>query len=355
MVFFYGSNNYGHEDENKNALSQQHRPADSLFSVAIDGYHQSGFLESHREWTQDKIVPTMQRLHPLHEEPAHHHVVRIDDLTLDKLLQLLDEEDGKDSMITNEKDHNHIIWEPTPINIPGFQTVAEATGQLHTIDALYSGSAVPAMVHNGHDDLLLGSMEPPHNVVTSSNEEPRTYFCDFSKKDTIDQMSSNDGRFRLYQSELWNQRFQSLVAYQKQTGNCQVPLTYIQDPALVRWVKRQRYQYKLMTEGKPSAMTADRVHALENIGFVWNTQRTAWWDRFQELVEFKCIHGHCSVPSSNGKNPPLAVWVKCQRRQYKLFKRGEPCHLTPQRIQDLESIGFQWVIRSYNKKAEPYR
>ncbi len=348
-MFYRSSSDCGHENEKKNALLQQQSSAESLFSVLMDGYRESGSLHTRRSigHRQGEIVSF-----PVAGERTLHPFDGLDDMTWIKLMQLSDEDDGEYATIAQKEDQDHFIIEPTPINIPDFQTVAQATGRFYTIDALRSGSGSPAMVHSARGNKPDGSMGAVESYVASLNEGPRKDVCGSFSDDEMENLhqKNGDSRFRLYQSASWNQRFQELIAYQKRTGNSQLPLTYIQDAALARWVKRQRYQYKLMMEGKSSTMTAESIQALEDIGFVWNSQRTAWWDRFEELVEFKRIHNHCNVPSTYSRNPSLAVWVKCQRRQYKLFEGGESSHLTPQRIRNLESIGFQWVLRSYLTK-----
>ena len=75
-------------------------------------------------------------------------------------------------------------------------------------------------------------------------------------------------RFRPYQAEAWSEKFDELVAFKQQNSHCCVPHTFQENPSLARWVKRQRYQYKLKNENKPSTMTDERIVSLENIGFV---------------------------------------------------------------------------------------
>jgi len=65
--------------------------------------------------------------------------------------------------------------------------------------------------------------------------------------------------------------------------------------ALARWVKRQRYQYKLLQEGKRSTLSKDRVQALDDVGFVWDSQRAAWLERLGELKQFRKEYLHCNV------------------------------------------------------------
>jgi hypothetical protein len=138
-------------------------------------------------------------------------------------------------------------------------------------------------------------------------------------------------RFRPYQAEQWQEKFDELYSYYQKHGHCSVPHTFPPNPALARWVKRQRYQYKLMTSGQQSTMTRERVKALEDIGFVWDSHGQA--------------HGDCNVPSNYPPNPQLATWVKCQRRQYKLYWEGSSSNMTLERISDLEKIGFEWELR----------
>jgi len=67
------------------------------------------------------------------------------------------------------------------------------------------------------------------------------------------------------------------------------------------------------------------------------------WDvRYHDLVEFRRVHDHCSVPYGFRPNPSLARWVKRQRYQYSLFHEGESSAMSVQRIKVLEKIGFIW-------------
>jgi Helicase associated domain len=181
------------------------------------------------------------------------------------------------------------------------------------------------------------SSGPVHRVHTKKRK-----FCD-------PDVSSDYRPFRPYQVDQWTEKFQELCDYRQNVGHCLVPHSYNDNLPLARWVKRQRYQYKLMIEGKPSSMTEDRVNALENIGFVWDSQNASWEERLGELREFCAVFQHCNVPSSYGENPQLATWIKCQRRQYKLYVEGKPSNITKQRIEKLESLGFEWELRSIKK------
>ena len=65
-------------------------------------------------------------------------------------------------------------------------------------------------------------------------------------------------------NDLWYERFQELKKYEKTHGNCNFP---VRSGSLGNWVKKQRWKYKLLKEGKSSAMSDDRIRKLESIDF----------------------------------------------------------------------------------------
>jgi hypothetical protein len=68
----------------------------------------------------------------------------------------------------------------------------------------------------------------------------------------------------------------------------------------------------------------------------------AWKDRLSDLVDYRKIHGHCNVSQRCSERTKLATWVATQRTQYKLHLDGKPSFLTLPRIQELESLAFEW-------------
>lgn len=71
--------------------------------------------------------------------------------------------------------------------------------------------------------------------------------------------------------------------------------------------------------------------------------------RYLELVDFKEKNGHARVPS-NDKN--LGVWVGTQRKQYRLKQKGLPSHMTDERIEMLDKIGFIWEVNTWNDRYD---
>lgn len=66
-------------------------------------------------------------------------------------------------------------------------------------------------------------------------------------------------------------------------------------------------------------------------------QRQDLWERrYQDLLEYKNMYGHCNVPQNISDKPQLGYWVCKQRTEY---QRGT---LNPERKRRLEEVGFQW-------------
>ena len=168
-----------------------------------------------------------------------------------------------------------------------------------------------------------------------------------STHDSDDASSDADSalKFRAYQAENWTVKFEELIEFRNQYGHCLVPNAFPENAALAQWVKRQRYQFKLKQESKRSTMSDERVSALNEIGFIWDSHSAIWDERLSELIQYKQVNGHCNVPSRFTQNRQLAVWVKRQRRQYKFHCEGKPSSMTRERIASLEAIGFEWDLR----------
>lgn len=292
-----------------NKMGLQMQP-DSLFSMAFYDFDQVAQQEA-----------------PPAQAPAFHPVDEYKDLSLKEILDL------SDDFAFGDEDPAPATMNPIPLNAPS-NVSAQQVPPMVAPRPMQSQMYEPM----SHQEQMFSQ-----EVVVANNKKRSREISD------DDESEEGGRRFRPYQAGQWAEKFQELCEYRDSNGHCLVPHTYKENLPLARWVKRQRYQYKLMIEGKSSTMTPDRVHALENIGFVWDSQGAAWGDRLNELREFALTYKHCNVPSNFSENPQLATWVKCQRRQYKLYMEGKPSNMTPQRIRHLEVLGFEWELRTYKK------
>jgi hypothetical protein len=223
--------------------------------------------------------------------------------------------------------------------------------------ALEGSSLEPNSIKMGKTTGKLGELSTELSDATSITHHPTGPLVLTS--DAISSSGSNpelrEPKFRVYQKEKWSERFEEFQRSFDKRGHSQVPNSSNGNKQLARWVKRQRYQYRLRKEGTPSAMTDERIEALEKLGFVWDSHGAAWEDRLKELEKFKSTHRHCNVPSCYPQNSSLASWIKCQRRQYRLFREGKDSNMTMERIIQLEKMGFQWDIRASKMRSWQYR
>jgi hypothetical protein len=156
--------------------------------------------------------------------------------------------------------------------------------------------------------------------------------------------SDDSSEESLYKAGDWKKKFKELCGYRQKKGHC---IFRCHDPEYVelsKWVFSQCCEHRRMMSRKDTFLTPARIKALEGIGFVWNQSRPSWEDRFNELAIFRRIYGHCIVPYNYSGNIQLGNWVATQRYQYRLAQDGETSPMTPARIQELESLGFEWRV-----------
>ncbi|KAG7372902.1 helicase domain protein [Nitzschia inconspicua] len=161
---------------------------------------------------------------------------------------------------------------------------------------------------------------------------------------STDEWSSPSIRFHKYQTSQWDGRFRELVIFHKEHGHLLVPHSYLPNPKLAQWVKRQRHQNKRKHMGHRSTLTDDREEKLLAVGFIFDSHRAGWYERFETLKAFYLAHGHCGIPAKF-EDGSLNVWMKHQRRQYVVFMNEKKSTMTEERIAALNSIGFNWNPR----------
>ena len=171
------------------------------------------------------------------------------------------------------------------------------------------------------------------------------YFCEskHKKQQNFDAMSFEATDDEGTRHSQWCDQFRQLCEFKVQLGHCRVPSKYSANPKLSNWVSTQRTTHRLNQEGNPSSMTAERIRALDAVGFDWGTSKIDSWSvRFQQLCDFEAQFGHCRVPCGYSANPKLWRWVLTQRYNYRLYQEGKPSPMTAKRIRELERIGFAW-------------
>eukprot|EP00527_Entomoneis_sp_CCMP2396_P002689 CAMPEP_0198142290 /NCGR_PEP_ID=MMETSP1443-20131203/5117_1 /TAXON_ID=186043 /ORGANISM="Entomoneis sp., Strain CCMP2396" /LENGTH=363 /DNA_ID=CAMNT_0043805261 /DNA_START=317 /DNA_END=1405 /DNA_ORIENTATION=- len=156
---------------------------------------------------------------------------------------------------------------------------------------------------------------------------------------------------------LWTKRYQELEKYKNEKGDCLVSQKFKENSELGKWVSRQRHQYNRMKENKSTGMTQSRIDRLESLGFDWDPQGSLWTKRYQQLEKYKDGNGDCLVPKKYIDNPALGEWVNTQRSQYQRFKENKASRMTQDRIDMMESLGFDWdpLESIWNERFEELR
>merc|ERR1712224_1094740 len=68
--------------------------------------------------------------------------------------------------------------------------------------------------------------------------------------------------------------------------HCFVPHKYPQNQKLSQWVRKQRNQRKRKERGLHSTLSDERQEMLTNAGFIWDSHRAQWQERYQSLEMF---------------------------------------------------------------------
>lgn len=190
------------------------------------------------------------------------------------------------------------------------------------------------------DALIVRSVSP--NVQEATSFGNVGYHHHRSSTPPLKVTSSEDSSSsssRSQQTSRWNERFLELVEYRKLYGHCNVPYLWPKNRPLSEWVKRQRHQYKI----KGTALTPERQALLSALGFVWDSRKSLWDSRYQELLAFYQEFGHVRVTKKNPKYRALSVWLKRQRHSIRLYLAGDfqnTC-MTQERIDLLVELGVK--------------
>ena len=135
----------------------------------------------------------------------------------------------------------------------------------------------------------------------------------------------------------WLAKVEEVKQYVEQHGR----LPLLMSGSLGYWVNAQRMEYKALQQGEPSAMTPERIAALDAVPrWAWDAQDWQWQQQLEELRQYVVQHGRLPSTHATGQ---LGRWVTWQRTKYKALQQGKPRVMTPERIAALEAVpGWVW-------------
>jgi hypothetical protein len=168
----------------------------------------------------------------------------------------------------------------------------------------------------------------------------------------LDEIGFDWGATRSVDNESrWNAMLDLLKAFKNKHGCCNVLDSWEEDSKLANWVSFQRKAKARLEQGKTKpGITAERVKALDALGFEWTPHAVRWEAMIAALHSFKEDHGHCNVPYGWEANRTLANWVANQRRRKRLLDRGEQNPgITAERVSRLDELGLEWSRRDKHR------
>jgi hypothetical protein len=137
-------------------------------------------------------------------------------------------------------------------------------------------------------------------------------------------------RTRRFAARDWDAMVAELAEFKDRHGHANVPHGCREAPELAAWLHGVR------CSRRSGRLDADRVAQLDGLGVVWEPEQNRWEEMFAALVDFKKQEGHCNVPGTWTRDPKLAKWVIGLRAAR---KRNT---LERERVEQLESLGFEW-------------
>jgi len=117
------------------------------------------------------------------------------------------------------------------------------------------------------------------------------------------------------------------------------------------WCNGQIFEFNKWQAGNPSYMTQRKIDLLNDIGFVWDRNSSAWMKRWEALKAFHAKHSHCRIPK-DCEDQVLYRWVTKERIKYRNFVSKKKPHQTEEQWKLLKSIGFMDGKRPCSKKRK---
>lgn len=128
----------------------------------------------------------------------------------------------------------------------------------------------------------------------------------------------------------WDYRYNQLLDYKEENGDCNVQKGYEKNPTLAMWVSKQRSLYKNQN------LSMGKIKLLDDVGFAWDPIDEAWFNNYKQLEMYLEKNGHCNILKRCKENPKLGMWVSNQRYSNNMKK------LAKKKIELLNKLGFDW-------------
>jgi hypothetical protein len=142
--------------------------------------------------------------------------------------------------------------------------------------------------------------------------------------------------------------FEMLKQYKEANGTCEVKTSGSGwNLQLQQWVRYQANQVRQFDDDPEKCSLGEvRVNRLKGLGILCDENHStskkarSWEEMVEQLKAFKDEHGHVKVPQY--PKSALRYWVLKQRAEFDRMSDGKKTTLTPERILQLTSVGFQF-------------
>ena len=159
----------------------------------------------------------------------------------------------------------------------------------------------------------------------------------------IDKLDSIGMRWESRSDLSWDKYFDSAKAYAETHGDLLPPALFVDENGvdLGRWIAQIRVFRK--SGIKSRMLTAERVHALDELGMVWDVFDYIWEENYAAAVRYHREHGDLNVPVGyvDSKGIRLGQWLNNLRNSQ---KENSKIHrqLTDSQIARLNELGMVW-------------
>ncbi len=128
----------------------------------------------------------------------------------------------------------------------------------------------------------------------------------------------------------WATHFENLKVYHSTNGHWDPNDERAEETKLANWIEKQRSSYR------QSALSSERMNALNQIGFPWTPDRRRWEQQYARLSSYLKLHGVFPENENSPEERSLIRWMSAQRRsriEGMLFAGDES---------KLNDLGFVW-------------
>mmetsp|Transcript_39356 Transcript_39356/g.95243 ORF Transcript_39356/g.95243 Transcript_39356/m.95243 type:complete len:476 (+) Transcript_39356:98-1525(+) len=177
-------------------------------------------------------------------------------------------------------------------------------------------------------------------------------------KEQFQRLDNLGFRWEVVSRVAWETRLIQLCQYWYEFDHMDVPARYPTNQPLANWVRRQRQQMKLLDEGFPSLMTAERIKELNAVGFKWVYEngsgggRGGWW---KTEIRRQLIPIWKTIDEKHKKIDIDDAAIEKNRNKPKRFSRENPFAWTGNPFKELVLvIGKAWSDK-YSNDGPPLK